>query len=249
MNPSPPSFAYQMGQIIGALLVLFMFLVLVGGFALSLWKAIRTRRKGWIISSVIFSLPFFAILILFLVGVGIGIIQGISNARNGGINAGRLQVGPKSLFSGKPTRRKEAYDLINDPAQKLEGVNFNYSIKVPALSDWKVEGNVRGFDRIIAYNDLSVAVIAEHIGMTSLENLRELVIRNLTEKSKETTVGEPTKITINGRQWMVFDMRGALENFIIQYRVYIYTDESCCIQIFAWTSPALFVPNKPLIEK
>jgi hypothetical protein len=151
------STAYHIGQITGAIIIVLLIISIFVFFIVALIKAFKTRRKGWIITASLFSIPFLLFLILFIIGMVIGFKQGIN--RSAEIAA---------------ARRGEPSHLLTAAMTSVSGSALPYQISLPWLSSWAKNDSHAPFDYLFSYHDAYVSVIAEGIGVGTPERICDI---------------------------------------------------------------------------
>jgi len=226
-----PSAAYEVGRMIGMIMVPVVLFILFAAYSASLYLLGRSRHIGWLISTVVFSLPLAALFIAMIFGIAFTM---------------RSSTAPEAAST---FQSHEAADLLTAPFQPLKGRNFDYTLSVPDRDSWKTIPPSGDFDRIIAYRDLYIGIIAERVGIGDIERMREFVEQTLTTNSTTRHIDSIENLAIDGRPWVAFTADATREKMHLRYRYFLYTDNRRSVQIIAWTSPALFDRNKPVVEQ
>jgi uncharacterized membrane protein len=224
--------AYRIGQIAGAIIALAMLIGICVFFIVALIKALRTRRKGWIIAASISSVPFLLFLLLFMMALIAGLRKGFN--RSAEISA---------------AHRAEPSQLLTAAMTRVSGNSIPYEISIPWLSAWKKDDSHAPFDYLFSYRDAYVGIIAEGIGLGSPERIGDISQKNLARKASEFSATEPVPIEIDSHSWLTYDATATVEGIGIKYRFYVYADSNYTFQIVTWTGPALFKGNAPVFDR
>jgi hypothetical protein len=225
--------AFHIGQIIGVLLILGLFLGLVVFFIIALIKAITTRRTGWIVGACVSAVPLLLIFILF----GIGFVAGLKN----GFGQSREMAA---------ARRGEASELVTAPMTPITGNGMAYEISLPSADEWQRKDNDPPYDYLFSHNEAYVGIIAENVGLQTPEKIRDLAQKNIEKKAKDYSFTDAEPIQIDSQNWLTFDAAATLESGIkIKYRFYVYSDADHTIQIITWTLPTLFEHDAPVFDR
>ena len=226
------SIAYKMGEVIGILVVLAIFIGLGVLFVVALIKAIKTRRTGWIVAACLSVLPFVFILVAFLIGVVIGVGRAMS--RSNEVSA---------------SRRGEVSDLLQATMTPVAGLAVPYEISLPSLGAWQHEENRAPFDHFFSYRDAYAAVIAENVGMKTPERLCDFTRGMLEQKASRCVTTPPVHLEINGRTWISYDAEATVEGIDLKYRYFLYADDAHSIQLITWTGTGLFPRYGPIFDR
>ena len=213
------SAAYEIGEVLGVLIVLSPFVF----FVVALIRSIQTGRKGWIIGAVISGLPVAAVIILLLVAFA----KGISQAGGG-----------TGLFG---TKLETAADLMTGSMTPVAGSVIPYSISYPWISSWKKQDTSDdAFDQLYSFHDAYVGVIAEGVGLGTPQRICDLSQKHLAEKATQYTLTTAQSIDIDSRSWLTYDATATVSGVDVKYRFYVYADRNYSFQILAWTGPGEF---------
>lgn len=231
MDASHPTAAFETARTTGMILLPVVLFILFSAYSASLFLLGRRHHVGWLISAVVFVLPLAGLFLAMIFGIAVALHPAPAK-------------GTASTFQSH-----EAADLLAAPFQPLKGRNFDYTLSVPDRDSWKTLPPSGDFDRIISYRDLYIGVIAERVGIGDIERMREFAEQTLTANSTFHHVNPTENLAIDGRPWVAFTADATREKMRLRYRYFLYTDNRRSVQIIAWTSPALFDRNKPVVEQ
>lgn len=226
------SSAYQMGQLIGGIMVLA---ILIGGgvfFIVSLIKAFTTRRAGWIVAACISGLPVVLFLGLIVVGMVVGFSKGWARSRE--------------MLAAD---RGQSSQFMTAPMTSVKGDAIAYEISLPSLDTWTRDVAHRQFDCFFNYNDAYVGVIAEGIGLRTPQRICEISQTNLASAASQYTTTTPAPIQIDSRSWLTYDATATVKGVQVKYRYYVYSDADYTFQIITWTGPVLFDHYAPVFDR
>jgi hypothetical protein len=226
------SAAYHIGQIVGALLFIVLFLGIVTGFIIALVKAFTTRKKGWIIAASLFSLPFLLFIILVFVGFIIGFKKGLDRA--------------DEISQAK---HGESSQLLTAAMTPVAGNFIPYEISLPWASEWQKNDDHAPFDYLFSYHDVYIGVIAEGIGVGTPQAICDISQKNLAKKASTFSFTKPASLQIDSQSWLTYDADANVSGIKIKYRFYVYADTNCTIQIITWTSTPLFDRFSPVFDR
>ena len=226
------STAYNIGQIVGAILASLLMISVFVFFIIAVIKAVKTRRKGWILTASLFSIPFLFFLLLVLIGVVVGFRKGFQHSTE--IAA---------------ARRGDASQLLTAAMTPVFGAGLPYEISLPWLSSWSKNNSHPPFDYFFAYHDAYIGVIAEGIGMGTPERICDIAQKNLATKASEYSVTTPAAIIIDAQTWLTYDATATINGIKIKYRFYVYADANYTFQIITWTGPVLFDRYAPVFDR
>jgi hypothetical protein len=219
------SAGYRLGQIVGGMMVVFFVLAIVGGSIACLVMAIRTKKKRWIAGTVILGLPMVAFFMLFCVGLVAGITAAVNSQ------------------SGQPHSIVKLSDsaLLTAPMGSLTGSKVAYEISLPSKNAWLNVPSANGVADIFkSHGDFYVMVIAENFAAGNPESVEKFALANLENTATEIVNKEAVPITIDGKQWLQFDVDAKVENIKVTYRYYVFADDAHTFQIVTFTPPAMF---------
>ena len=225
-------FGQQVGQIVGAVIA---SLILIGGFAFfvfSLVKAIKTGRKGWIITASITGLPVLAFVGIFLYGVFLGVTKSSSRVREVQL---AKQGGPSALLTAAMT---------SVPGKAA----VPYTISLPWEGEWGKKSNPP-YDYVFSYQDLYVGVIVEGFGAGSPQKVCDFAQKLVQTKASQCSFTEPTEIKIGDLNWLSYDVTATLSNMDFKYRYFVYADKGRTAQIICWTGPVVFNHYAPVMNR
>jgi len=223
---------YEIGVVIGALLVLAFFVGIIVFFIIALVKAISTRRTGWIVAAAVTSVPLLFLGVLMCIGFVAGFKRGFNNATD-----------------MAAARRGEPSQLLTAEMTPVTGVAIPYQISIPELNSWQKDDNHPPYDYLFNAHDAYVGIIAEPVGLKTPENVCALSQKNISRKAADYTFTASQPINIDSRQWLTFDATATFKDIPIKYRFYDYADTNYTIQIITWTVPALFNHNAPVFDR
>jgi hypothetical protein len=228
------STAFQIGQIVGAGLVIVIVLGVLVFFIISLVQAIRTRRTGWIVGASVSGLPILVFFLLILIGLGIGIERGLKNT-----NA-------TAAFT-----TATATDLLTSSMTPVPGSVIPYQVSYPSLSQWTKGDNTVNpdFDQFYHFHDAYIAVIAEGVGVGTPEKICDLAQKNLAAKASQFSVTTPTPLNIDSHSWLTYDATATVTGISVKYRFFVYADSNFTFQIICWTGPAMFDTLSPIFDR
>lgn len=229
------SVAYQIGQVFGVLLVIFFVLAVLGGGIACLVMSIRTKKVGWIIGTVVLSLPILAVCGLIFFSIAAGVMKGLANRPNS----------PEA--SAEKTTSKS--DLLTAPLTAITGTNLPYTISLPAKGSWKEQKETSDADFFWANGSYYVMVIPEPFGVGSSEGIAKISMDNLLAVAPEAVKKETVPVTIDGREWLQFDVEARVSGLKLVYRYYVYSDDDITVQIITFTSPSLFAKGTPIFDR
>jgi len=224
------STAYEIGRMSGPIVVAVILAVSLAGYSLGLWKFAKSRHAAWLAVTILLSLPLLGMVVLSLC---VGVVA--------------LANGAKQL--GHPGRSNEASSSLTHKFDKVEGAQFDYSLMIPDLPEWKVSTKSEDFDQLFSNRGIYFGIIAEHIGMGDTESVRKLAEQRIADTSTTHSIGKAKTITIAGLPWATFDAEVKLNKLSLKYRFYVYADSRRTVQMIAWSSPTLFDRNTFLIDQ
>lgn len=213
-------------------MVVLMMMGFFGFFIFALVKAFSTRRKGWIITASLFSLPFLLFFIFFLAAMVMGFKKGMNHSTE--IAA---------------ARRGDPSQLLTAAMTPISGNSIPYEISLPWLTAWQKNDSKPPFDYLFSYRDAYVGIIAEGIGMGTPEHACDIIQGNLASKASSSSVTTPVPIVIDSHSWLTYDTDATIQGVQIKYRFYVYADSHCTFQVVTWTGPPLFNRYAPVFDR
>ncbi len=225
--------AYQAGQLVGVLLVILLFL---GGFAFFVFavvKAVKTGRKGWIVTASVAGLPALAIAGLFLYGVFVGIAQ--VSSRSHAMRAARQGDAP-SLLTADMT-----------PVQGRSEVP--YVVSLPWEGAWGRKTNNPPYDYVFTYRELYIGIIVEGFGAGSPKTVCDFAQKLMQTKATQCKFTEPAGLKIGDLDWLSYDVEATVSNMDFKYHYFVYADKGKTAQIICWTGPAVFERYAPVMNR
>jgi len=225
MTPAPAYQAgYQMGVVVGIIMVCVFILGFGAFFVFSLVKAITTRRTGWIIATCASSVPFLLFFVLIVVSFVIGFKRGWNHSAE--INA---------------ARHGDTSPLLTADMTPISGNSIPYQISLPLEDQWQKVESLQQFDHLFAYHDSAyIGVIAEGVGLGTPQHVCDVSQKHIREKASECSFTDPQPIEIDSHSWLTYDVDATISYAHIKYRFYVYADANYTIQIMAWSGPAVF---------
>jgi len=227
MEHSP---AYEIGRMIGALILAVVLAASLAGYSFGLWKFAKSRHVAWLAVTILLGLPLLGLVVLFFC-----------------VGAITLVKGAKEI--GQPARSNEASSSLTHKFDKVEGAQFDYSVMIPDLPEWKVNTKSDDFDQIFSNRGVYFGIIAEHIGLGDTEAIRKVAEQHIADSSTAHSIGKAKTVTIAGLPWTTFDAEVTLNKLVLKYRFYVYADSRRTLQMIAWSSPATFDRNTFLIDQ
>lgn len=224
--------AYGIGVVVGALMVLAIFLGIVVFFVIALVKAISTRRAGWIVATVVTGAPLVLFFILICIGFVAGFKRGFNNARD-----------MANARQGQPS------ELLTADMSPVMGISVPYQVSLPAVNSWEKDDSRSPFDYLFNYHEAFVGIVAERVGMKTPERVCDLSQRNVSRKASQVTFTTSQPVDIDSHTWLTFDASATIKDIPIKYRFYDYADSNYTIQIVTWTVPPLFDHNAPVFDR
>ena len=226
------STAYQMGQVAGVIIGIFLMLGICVFFVIALVKSFTKRSKGWIIAAVLSGLPFLVFLCLFMAGM----VMGFKRAANRSTELNEARHG-------------ESSQLLTAAMSPVSGNSIAYEISFPWMNDWQENDSRSPFDHIFSYHDAYVGIIAEGIGVGTPQRVCDLTQKNLASKTSSFSATAPEPIEIDSHSWLTYDVTATLNGLNVKYRYYVYADTNYTFQIMTWTGPALFNHYAPVFNR
>ena len=227
------SSAYQFGQLLGMIIAgVFALAFFIGGpvfTVISIVKAFKTRRTGWIISAVVTSLIGLGMLGCFVLGVVAGVKKQIADKSRPVMSAQVMQ------------------QLLDVPMDEI--VRPGYAISLPEAGKWATLKVNPDMDKTWIRNGLCVATIPESEGCGSPEGLKEIAESTLRGASKECDMGEAREVTIDGKKWLSFDAQAKISFLRINYRFFVYSDDERSMQVIFWVNGDNIESVTPVIER
>ena len=226
------SIAYQIGEVLGALLVVAIVIGVLVLFIIALVKSIKTARKGWIITAAISGIPIAAFLVLFLIGMALNITRGGASSPIFGGSSGSVS------------------DLLTASMTPVPGSAIGYQISYPMIDSWKkLDPSNGAFDQLYNFHDAYVGVIAEGIGVGTPQRICDLSQKNLTDKASQYSFTSPQPIQIDSHPWLTYDATATVSGVDLKYRFYVYADANYTFQIISWTGPGAFDKVNPVFDR
>jgi hypothetical protein len=226
------STAFQIGEIIGAIMGVLIMIGICAFFVIALVKAFTTRRRGWIIAASVAGLPFLLFLGLFLTGMVMGFARTMN--RSNEITA---------------ARRGDPSQLLTATMTPVSGAALPYEISIPLLSAWAKNDSRPPFDYVFSYRDAYVAIVPEGIGLGTPEKICAVSRKNLASKASSLQTTTPIPTEIDSHSWLTYDATATVDGVDIKYRFYVYADSQYTIQIVTWTGPLLFDHYAPVFDR
>jgi len=224
------SIAYQIGEVLGALLVVAIVIGVLVLFIIALVKSIKTARKGWIITAAISGIPIAAFLVLFLIGMALNITRGGASSPIFGGSSGSVS------------------DLLTASMTPVPGSAIGYQISYPMIDSWKkLDPSNGAFDPLYNFHDAYVGVIAEGIGVGTPQRICDLSQKNLTDKASQYSFTSPQPIQIDSHPWLTYDATATVSGVDLRYRFYVDADYT--FQIISWTGPGAFDKVNPVFDR
>jgi hypothetical protein len=224
--------AYRIGEIMGVVIFLGIFLGFLAFFIVSIIKAFSTRRKGWIIAASVTAVPFIAIFILFVAAFAVGFKKGLSQSHE-----------------MAAARRGESSELLTAPMTPLAGNGLAYEISLPSVDEWQKKDTDPPYDYLFSHNEAYVGIIAENVGLQTPEKVRDLSQKNIEKKATAYSFTDSQPMEIDSQSWLTYDATATLSGVQIKYRFYVYSDQDHTIQIIMWTLPTLFAHDAPVFDR
>ena len=231
-NTAADQTAYRIGEVIGALMVLVIFVGIVVFFIIALIKAISTRKTGWIIAASLTSVPFILFFVLMCVGFVVGFKRGLNHTTD-----------MANARQGRPS------ELLTADMTPVTGNAMAYQVSLPSVDSWAKSSEHSPFDYLFSYNEAYVGIIAEDVGLKTPQRVCDLSQKNISSKAPDVTFTVPQPIEIDSRSWLTFDASATIKDIPIKYRFYDYADTNYTIQIITWTLPPLFDHDAPVFDR
>jgi hypothetical protein len=224
--------AFQFGQTIGRIIAITIFASFAIFFIVSLVKAITTRRTAWIVAASIAALPVALLIVLFVTGSVIGSFKGLKRAHE-------ISEAKKGNTSA----------LLTAEMTPFTGSLIPYEISLPAESAWTKNQDRRPYDYVFNDGDGYFGTIVEGVGLNTPQRAFDMVRKNLTKKTTELSMSNPTTVRIDSHDWLTFDVTAAVNNIHFKYRYYIYADSDMTVQLISWSGPTLFDHYTPVFDR
>jgi hypothetical protein len=172
-----------MGQLAGLLMGLAILFGIVIFFFVALFKAIATRRAGWIVAASISGLPVLLFIGLFMIGMVVGFTRSVSRSRQvAAVNQADIgnttpaAVPAKSVSKpvGSFIPAASRVDMVHDPKRNLLYISAGDSVLRYQMDSQKflpplvLGGDLRGVDISPDNNLLAVADAAGGNGRVTL---------------------------------------------------------------------------------
>ena len=226
------SAAFQAGEIVGVIMAVLMMVGFFAFFIFALIKAFSTRRKGWIITASLFSLPILLFFVLILAGMAVGFKKGMNRSTEIAV-----------------ARRGEPSQLLTAAMTPISGNAIPYEVSLPWLTEWQKNDSKPPFDCLLSYRDAYVGIISEGIGMGTPEHACHIIQANLASKASSASATTPVPVSIDSHSWLTYDTDATIQGIKIKYRFYVYADSNYTFQIVTWTGPALFDRYAPVFDR
>lgn len=186
-----------------------VFLALVAGVGilviLGLVRAFTKSNKIWIIAGSLGGL-----FLAWWVGMFVyGLVSGISQ---------------------EVTKSREASARASAP---IVGKSLPYMLERPA--GWSVKRGVGEYDAVLNSEHAFVGVIAEKTNPLSSEALAQRAQQRFSGQATEVSFGNQETVTVDGRKWIRFLVRGKMRNQPFVYRYSIYSGKEGMIQLIGWS--------------
>lgn len=121
----------------------------------------------------------------------------------------------------------------------MRGHTLPYSIVVP--DGWSVAGSPPGsFDLLARRDQLCLAVLAEEGSMGSPEASVAAARLRLEKSATDLSFGQPSKVRIDGHDWLEFTARCLLGKLHFAFLYSVYTGAEGSFQVVSWTTPEAF---------
>ena len=221
-----------MGQIAGGIIGIVLMLGVCVFFVVALVKAITKRSKGWVIAAIVSGLPFLLFIILFMIGMVLGLKKGMNSS--------------SELYEA---RQGQPSQLLTADMSPVSGNSIPYEISLPWMNEWQKIDTQMPFDHIFSYRDAYIGVIAEGIGVGTPQRVCDLTQQNLAAKASSFSATTPSPIEIDSHSWLTYDVTATIKGLNLKYRYYVYADTNYTFQIMTWTGPALFDHYTPVFDR
>lgn len=226
-SPDPTSSAYQIGQVIGVLLVIGLPLL----FSYFVYQYVSHKQKRHLVFLVLTGLPTLGIVGLFVFGM----VTAISGAAQERANR-------------QPMTAIQLQDLQNGSWDELGGKRFNYRLQLPGKAGWLIKSGVGDFDQIATYRELYIGIIPELLDI-GLDNYVEVIQSNAKEKFPDVEFMDEGQVEIDGKTWAHYDMKLTLQGMKLHYRNYLCAHEGKVVQVLSWSSASQFANCSEVVDR
>lgn len=137
----------------------------------------------------------------------------------------------------------------NGVETRVPGTDYDYSIKIPDPTKWLVYRRTSSSDLTVSYHDVNVSISVQRIDSGSNQDLYQLIKQRIRHFDSESTIGDPTTVTIDGTQWLHFIASSKVNNISFTYSYYIHSGAEGTYEIIGYTGSNIFNEEKNTIEK
>ena len=131
----------------------------------------------------------------------------------------------------------------------VPGTDYDYSIKIPDPNKWLVYRRTTSSDLTVAYHDVLISVSVQRIDSGSNQDLYQLIKNRIRHFDPESTIDDPTIVTIDGTQWLHFLSKSKVNNISFTYSYYIHSGAEGTFEIVGYTGSNIFNDERNSIEK
>lgn len=209
-----PEFAYQIGYFLGILFMIAILVAIPVLFVISLVKAVKYRKKVWIVFTIITGSILIIPLVLFFYGIYLGIGE-LADSGSTEVSDGESQIliSKDSLCQITIPNHWRVMDDLNEEASLQAGNVFREEYLI-ILTDYKSD---------------FVGSIEDHASVTT---------QSLLELLDEGNKGDFEAMKINGLSALQCEIVGISELTRIVYLHTTIEGELCYYQLLAWTLPS-----------
>lgn len=218
------------GRLIAFVVALLFILapVALGSFLTLAW--LRSKKTIWIALSVVAAIPTLIIFAAFCYGA----MNGIRNGNATATSSPSSPTLPTSTTGG---------------GSPIQGTNYDYTLRVPDASKWKVDRQDINFDIMVFCRDVYVATAIERIDNRSPQDIVHDITLRLTKLDPNCTFTEPETVKIDGVSWLHFYGRATLRGIKFVYSYHIHGSGNGACRIIAWTSESIFEQEKGTMDQ
>lgn len=147
--------------------------------------------------------------------------------------------------SATATSRASDYEAGSAPLrtqvplpQTVQGHRLAYTLQLPP--SWVVQKSSADMDTVSACRDMFVGVVAEEAQVGTPDSVARLVREALRTKLSDVYWSEPEGLSLDGKTWSQFVVKGKAEEVPFAYLYYVYSGPEGTFQIVGWTFQNLF---------